>query len=244
MGITFFITVGIITLLFLFGFTPPYPPLAPEGMLIDFGNAPTGSGVEQPMETKPAPPKAEAQPAKEKIQTQDLEKTVALPEKVKVEKPKPATTKTSEKPAVKTETIDQGQVLSHQKMEQMNQSKGQGNDSTPGDMGNPSGNKGPASEGAGSGDNGHVGWQLSGRGNLSLPVPDPAHNEQGDIVVRIYVDKAGNVIRAEYERSGSTITDPTLINQAVSAAKKAKFTSKTDAPDTQQGDITYHYLLH
>jgi hypothetical protein len=46
------------------------------------------------------------------------------------------------------------------------------------------------------------------------------HNEIGDVRIKIYVDKNGKVTRAEYERSGSTITDSYLITQAKNAAMK------------------------
>jgi TonB family protein len=84
-------------------------------------------------------------------------------------------------------------------------------------------------------------WGLAGRGYLSLPKPPAAENEEGNIKIRISVDRNGNVVKAEYEPSGSTITNPTLISQAIAAAKKAKFTAKADAEPTQIGFITYKY---
>ncbi|MEG1405984.1 MAG: TonB family protein, partial [Alistipes sp.] len=84
---------------------------------------------------------------------------------------------------------------------------------------------------------------LQGRG-LQGALPRPAYpgNQSGKIVVRVTVDATGSVSSATYEPKGSTAGDSALIEAAVSAARKAKFT-ESRAP-VQGGTITYIFKLN
>ncbi len=59
------------------------------------------------------------------------------------------------------------------------------------------------------------------------------------MVVKIWVDRGGNVTQTSAPEKGSTLTDQALVNQAKTAAMKAKFSPKEDAPEVQTGTITY-----
>ena len=59
------------------------------------------------------------------------------------------------------------------------------------------------------------------------------------MVVKIWVDRLGNVTQTSAPEKGSTLTDQALVNQAKSAAMRAKFSPKDDAPEVQTGTITY-----
>ena len=107
--------------------------------------------------------------------------------------------------------------------------------------GHPDGNQGT---GGGIGNNnGSYGLTLSGRTNVKPPTLNVAHNEIGDIKIKISVDRNGKVIKADYERSGSTITDSYLIGQAKNAALKTTFNADANASETQTGYITFHFKL-
>ena len=93
--------------------------------------------------------------------------------------------------------------------------------------------------GKGSGSMGGGKWQLSGRDCLSLPLPEPKHNQAGQVVVNIYIDVNGNVTNV-FEGEGSTISDRATVQLALDAARKAKFTPG-DRP--QRGTITYIFKL-
>ena len=84
---------------------------------------------------------------------------------------------------------------------------------------------------------------LQGRGLVgALPMPSyPAGNRGGKVVVRVAVDKSGKVTSATYEPKGSTTSDKALIDAAISAAKKARFTES--AAFIQGGTITYIFKL-
>lgn len=84
---------------------------------------------------------------------------------------------------------------------------------------------------------------LQGRG-LSGALPKPAYpgNASGKIVVRVTVSSTGDVTSAAYEPKGSTAGDLALIEAALAAARKAKFT-ESRAP-VQGGTITYIFNLN
>lgn len=94
--------------------------------------------------------------------------------------------------------------------------------------------------GKGSGSMGGGKWQLSGRDCLSLPQPEPKHNQAGKVVVNIAVDVNGNVTNVSLGE-GSRISDRATIQLALDAAWKAKFTPG-DRP--QRGTITYIFHLN
>lgn len=86
---------------------------------------------------------------------------------------------------------------------------------------------------------GGSGYSLGGRTAVSLPLPQYYSNIQGKIVVKIWVDKSGNVIKAECPEKGSSIIDAKLVNAAKVSALKAKFNADPNAPEEQIGSITY-----
>ena len=94
--------------------------------------------------------------------------------------------------------------------------------------------------GKGSGSMGGGKWQLSGRDCLSLPRPEPKHNQAGKVVVNIAVDVNGNVTSVSLG-VGSSISDRATVQLALDAARKAKFTS---GDRLQRGTITYIFKIN
>ena len=84
---------------------------------------------------------------------------------------------------------------------------------------------------------------LQGRGLAGeLPMPAyPGGNRGGKVVIRVAVNKDGNVTSATYEPKGSTTSDSALVEAAIAAAKRAKFTES--AAFVQGGTITYIFKL-
>ena len=98
--------------------------------------------------------------------------------------------------------------------------------------------------GSGSGNQGTgVSFSLAGRSALSLPKPDYPGNVDGVVVVRITVDKNGNVTAAESGVTGTTIMNSQLLTTARQAALKAKFNADENAT-VQSGTITYRFVLN
>ncbi len=83
---------------------------------------------------------------------------------------------------------------------------------------------------------------LQGRGLVgALPQPSYPGNRSGKIVIRVTVDKAGRVTSATYEPNGSTSSDNALVQAAIAAAKKARFTESRSF--VEGGTITYRFNL-
>lgn len=76
-----------------------------------------------------------------------------------------------------------------------------------------------------------------------LPKPKHPGNQSGKVVVKIYVDRNGNVLKAEPGQKGTTITDPEYLKAAKVAALQAKFEPKNIAPEIQEGKIIYVFRL-
>ena len=91
----------------------------------------------------------------------------------------------------------------------------------------------------GKGDKG-VSFNLAGRKAENLPPPSYDDNDEGKVVVEVIVDREGKVTKVS-EGEGSTTSSRTLINAALNAAKKAKFSKNPDAAEFQKGTITYHF---
>ncbi len=104
-------------------------------------------------------------------------------------------------------------------------------------IGNGSG-QGAGGDGKGSG----VSFSLRGRGSKALVKPTSSTPEVGTIVVEIYVNQEGTVVRAKGGVRGTTIFDNNMWRKCEQAAKKSKFAADPNAPEEQQGFITYKFI--
>lgn len=83
---------------------------------------------------------------------------------------------------------------------------------------------------------------LQGRGLVGdLPRPSYKSNSEGKVVVWVEVDASGRVTSATYRQAGSTTSDQRLIDEALRAARQARFT-ESSAP-VQGGEITYIFKM-
>ena len=248
---------GISTALFLlvvmlvcmaFGYDPPDPPIPEEGVEVNVGNSDMGLG-DNPM-PEASEPSSAPRPASatEQLSTQNTESSVPLyssnkPSTAKQDNETPTTTK-PEPP--KEPEINKNALFNGSKgNKNNNQNAGsQGNTSGSGNMGKPDGDPN-SNRYDGQPGKGGVSFTLEGRSKVALPSPpkDKA-NTEGTVVVQIWVDKHGNVIRTETEGiKGSTLATNELKALAVDAAKRAKFSPKEDGPDVQVGYITYKFVF-
>ena len=118
----------------------------------------------------------------------------------------------------------------------------------PENAGNPKAQQGEKDEAKGTGGglapegNDQLSQGLQGRGLVGdLPLPNYPGNKSGKVVIRVTVDKTGRVNNAAYEPSGSTTSDPELVNAALAAAKRARFTESRSF--VEGGTITYRFNL-
>ncbi len=92
----------------------------------------------------------------------------------------------------------------------------------------------------GHGSSGGNSWNLTGRGiKGTLPQPANTFNQEGQVIVTIRVNAAGNVISATIK--GGNISDKQTQQLALEAAKKAKF---TEGDHDQIGTITYNFKFN
>ena len=236
---TIIVHAFIVLVLFLMAFTTRLPLPGEEGVEVDLGMMNQGMGNIQP--EKPAIPQA-AQPqqkqskSKEDIVTQNDEEAPAL-EKPKNTKPKQEKPAEQPKPTVNNRAIYRGNN---------NPQAGgsEGITGQPGDQGNPNGLAGVRQyEGNGGRGNG-TGYDLGGRGAKSLHRPSDDFTEEGIVVVDIYVNREGKVVRADVAKKGTTIVDNDMRQQAVKAALRSTFAADSDAHEEQHGTITYTFVIN
>lgn len=81
---------------------------------------------------------------------------------------------------------------------------------------------------------------VPGRSSVgSIPRLVISGKADGIVVVDIWVDNYGNVVKAVSGGDGTTVTDKTLWAAARKAAMETHFNMSADAPVTQEGKITY-----
>lgn len=86
--------------------------------------------------------------------------------------------------------------------------------------------------------------RLAGRNVVgSLLLPSYGVQKSGRVVVRILVDREGNVTDAIPGIEGTTVQDRSLWSAAKQAALKARFNANPKAPLSQEGTITYVFKL-
>ena len=117
-------------------------------------------------------------------------------------------------------------------------SEGKGTATGSGQAGSPDGTQG-AQGGSGKG-NGFA--NLPGRGlRGALPKASDESPKDGDVVVRIKVDRNGNVVEVEAPYKGSKNYDNKMVESAKRAAKQAHFNADPNATEYQYGTITYKF---
>ena len=228
----------VLLVLFLMAFRTPLPLPGEEGVEVDLGMMDQGMGNIQP--EKPAIPMA-AQPqqqqnkSKEDIVTQNDEEAPAI-EKPKNTKPKQETKPVEEpKPTVNQKALFKGSN---------NPQAGgsEGITGQPGDQGKPNGLAGIKQyDGPGGSGNG-VTYNLGGRGHIHLENKELDDlPEEGIIVVDIWVDPNGKIVRAKTRVKGTDVSNVQMFRIAEKYALASTFNSIADAPSEQHGTLTYNF---
>lgn len=259
-GTIIFHAILVLALLFL-ALRTPLPLPSEGGVEVNLGNSEDGMGLEQPTEllssSQATPPPPEASESDDLL-TEDTEEAPAIePKKIT----KPVAEKPTPKPVVKREPVPVPQPKVDPRAlfpgknttgDKTGQGGNEGITGKPGDQGkvtgdpNATGYDGNGGSGgtAGSGIGSGVSFDLSGRTSKQIPRPSNNFKKGGTVVVTIFVNRLGNVSRAEYNPKGSTTMDAQLISLARQAAMKAKFSPNEDAPEEQKGTITYNFELN
>ena len=243
----------IMLFLFLFlGFTTPLPLPAEQGILINFGEDETGSGIREPrpseeVNEQPAEATPVSTPTEEVVEeqlTQDFEEAPAVASKPEKTQQKQEEIKKKEeevveekKPRVNTSALYRG------KKENTEYTGSEGEAGGTGNQGNPAGDVDATSHSLGAGAGDGISFSLAGRSPVALPVPEFNTQKEGKVVVRVRVDRTGKITSAEPGVKGSTTLDKELLAAAKRAALASRFNNKSNAPMVQEGTITYVFRL-
>ncbi|MEZ5022490.1 MAG: hypothetical protein R2728_04370 [Chitinophagales bacterium] len=82
---------------------------------------------------------------------------------------------------------------------------------------------------------------LGGRKWVKLPQVKDDSQKFGTVVIKIKVDKNGNIISSEFTLKGSTTSDQVLIQRAKDALKNAKISSNVNAASEEIGYVTFNF---
>ena len=266
--LTTLITVILILLLFVVGAPYMDPPIE-YGVAVNFGTTDFGKGDVQPLKPiksepnevnepyQPEVSKAEptaASEAKEEVLTQENEEAIAI----KKQKQAEANAKAIADAKAKAEA----DRVAKEKQEQADKKRkldaliggvsksegtatgGEGNDNKAGDKGQLDGDPyAPSYFGSGGSGSGGVGYGLNGRGKASYTPLKQNCNESGMVIVRISVNKNGNVIEAEPGVKGTTNTASCLLEPAKKIALSHKWEPDPNAPTKQIGFVKVNFQL-
>ncbi|MEM8763100.1 MAG: energy transducer TonB [Bacteroidota bacterium] len=121
---------------------------------------------------------------------------------------------------------------------------GEGDDTKSGDKGSPDGDPYAATYYGqpGSGDGGK-GYGLRGRSLSTRGKVQQECNEDGKVVVKIFVDRQGRVIKAIPGVKGTTNNAPCLLEPARKTAMMYKWNPDSKAPTSQEGHIEVNFKL-
>lgn len=230
-----------VLVLFLMAFRTPLPLPGEEGVEVDLGMMNQGMGNIQP--NKPAIPQAATPQPKqttnrEENLTQNDEEAPAL-ERPKNNKPNQETPTEQPQPKPK---VNERALFRGDNTPQAGGSEGV--TGQPGDQGNPNGIRDVHQYDGNGGQGNGPGYSLGGRGAKSLHRPSDDFTEEGTIVVDIWVNREGKVVRAEIATKGTDIINATMREKAKQAALRSSFVPDPTAPEEQKGTITYHFVIN
>jgi len=267
--ITVLLMLILILLFFVMG--PPYlDPPTEYGVAVNFGTTDFGSGNIQPKKPIKSEPKKineipqetpiESKPEEsvtdkvEDVATQESEESIRIKKQKEAEaKAKAEAERVEREKREAEEKIRKEQEEKKKKLDELMGGIGnsdgeatgsEGNDNQAGDKGEPDGNPYANSYygGPGSGSGG-VGYGLNGRGAPTKKVFKQDCNESGMVVIRIEVDKNGNVTKAEPGVRGTTNNAACLLEPAKKIALSHKWRADSKAPTRQVGFVSVNFKL-
>ena len=268
-GLTLITAFLLIFLFFFLGLSYYDPPVS-YGMEVNFGNSINGSGNIQPLKqvtqkksssivNKPnVERKSESKPPQKKVVPKtikpvltDEKSTIPMINKNEVEKESIISNNKKEeklpknkKPEVTDDTKKLVSNLIKNRKKEDIENKGEGDDQIFGDKGKKEGNPYSSSYYNKAGLKGiGKGYGLNGRNLKSNGKVIQECNQEGIVVVRITVNKLGNVIIAEPGVKGTTNTHPCLLAPAKKTALMHKWYPDSKAPEQQIGFVVIQFKL-
>lgn len=230
---------------------PPDPPLETIGLVPSLGEENMGGPSETPVDN----PAATEQyvPISEQTDvapiTSETEESVDLKNQTDKKSPEiknPQTPKTNKPVLALPQKVDQNALF--KKRDKNNGESGMGDGLEPGNQGDPTGDPNGDPDGHGKGDRGNgdsdkgvdgISYDLAGRKMRQLPNIEDNSRSVGKVIVRIVVNRNGEVIKAVPGQVGSNTTETSLLEKAKEGALKTKFSARVDGPEEQYGTMTF-----
>ncbi|AJR02521.1 hypothetical protein [Siansivirga zeaxanthinifaciens] len=266
--LTLLISVIILLLLFVVG-APYMDPPEEYGIAVNFGTTEFGKGDNQPLkpiksepldiDEPPVPEATKVEPTKAS-QTKEEVLTADNAESIAIKKQKEAEAKAKALADAKAKA--EADRLAKEKREQEDKKRkldaliggvsksdgsatgSEGNDNKSGDKGQLDGDPyAPSYFGSGGSGNGGVGYGLNGRGRATYKTLKQDCNESGLVIVRIVVNRSGNVIEAVPGVRGTTNTADCLMKPAREIALSHKWPADNNAPEKQIGFVKVNFKI-
>lgn len=252
-GTLLFHTVLLVLLCLLVMAAPPRQE--ESGVPVVLGNVEDAFGSELAMtdvEIIPQPEVSQQLPSsddvsqEEPLLIQDIEESIAVPAKKDTKSAKEIeaerrAAEEAERKRIEKETKAKADNLIAGAFGKGNSMSSKGNSSDgEGTQGSKDGN---SSTGKTTGIGGTDDFDLEGRSLSPAGLPKPRYNvqEEGCVVVTIFVNPQGNVVRASINSRTNT-SSPALRKAALEAARKTTFNAVSQVED-QEGTITYYFKL-
>ena len=228
--VTILVHAAIVVLLFILCFRTPLPLPGEAGVEVNLGMY-AGISSQQVNEST-------SQQVEEDIISDDTDVPAIEPEKkTEVEEIKEEVVEEK-----KEEPVVNKRALFQVTPNNEGVSNSEGNGEVIGEQGSPNGLKDMDRYEGNGGSGGGPAYDLGGRGAKSIPSPSREFEEEGKVVVDIWVDKEGRVQRAEIGK-GTTVTNSSMRESARQAALKSIFVQDEDASELQRGTITYTFII-
>jgi len=211
------------------------PPPEESGVEVNLGNSDQGTGNIQP-EVPAVQQSSAPKPMKSNndYMTQNVEESTSLTKKTT--KPDPKVTP--------QETVDNTPKVDPTKIYNPKKTQGgsQGETGLPGDQGkqggDPNSNNYTGTPGSGGTS---PSFNVGNRSTRKITEPKYVGQEQGQIVVKVWVDQKGQVIKAQAGEKGTNISNTQQKAECERAAMNTTFDVSPDAPPEQIGTITYQF---
>jgi len=265
--ITLVLTIILILLIFIVGPKFMDPPLE-YGIAVNFGTTDYGSGnvqqkkpiksevkeiIKQPEVVESQPETSKPQETNEEVLTQDNEESIAIKKQEEAE--------AREKAKAEAEAKAEEERIAKEKRELEEKKKkldaliggigksdgtdtgSEGDDNQAGDKGQLDGDPyAPSYFGDPGSGGGGVGYGLRGRGKPSKSKVIPECDEEGSVVVEIYVNREGRVTNAVPGKRGTT-GNICLYDAAKKTALSYKWPSDSKAPTRQVGFVVINFSV-
>lgn len=266
--LTALITVILLLLLFVVGAPYMDPPIE-YGVTVNFGTTDFGKGDVQPLKPIKSEPldinkSAEVEPVKaepskssevkEQVLTEENDEAIAIKKQKEAEnkakaiadaKAKSEADKIAkEKRELEEKKRKLDALIGGVSKSEGTATGGEGNDNRAGDKGQLDGDPYATSYFGGPGTgSGGVGYGLNGRGRATYNTLKQDCNESGMVIVKIIVNRNGNVIEAEPGVRGTTNTADCLLEPAKKIALSHKWAPDANAPTKQIGFVKVNFKL-